>query len=141
MKNLWLDFWHELKELTADAVNAMSFWEAAIVALFVLFCVVLYRLDRERGGSKFYFRDFFSSGDWDGKASTPRLGYFCALLTHSLVILHQEMKNGIEYPMASLYALIWSGAYVALKAIDMKAAQTVSTEPKKEPTNAAPATP
>jgi hypothetical protein len=122
-----MELWHELRSVIGSMIDAMSFWELAIVALFALFCIVLRRLDQEKGG-KFYFRDLFSSGDWDGKASTPRLGYFGAFLTHSLVVLHQEMKNGIDYAMVSLYALIWSGAYVALKVVDMKAAQKDDTK-------------
>lgn len=106
--------------------SAIHFWEMAVVAVFALFCYVLRQLDRSGQAPTFKFHDFFTSGDWPGKASGPRLAYFGAFLTHSLVVLHHEMKSkdGLDYAMASLYALIWSGAYVALKAIDMKAAQT-----------------
>lgn len=113
--------WHDI---IIGLLNMFKFWDLAIVAIFTLFCVILHRLDKAVGPFKFY--DFFTSGDWAGKASVARLGYFAAFLTHSLVLLHQEMKTGVDYPMASLYALIWSGAYVALKAIDMKAAQTAA---------------
>jgi hypothetical protein len=103
----------------------LSFWELGIVAIFVLFCVVIYRLDRAID-VHFKFSDFFASGDWNGKASVARLGYFGAFLCHSLIVLHKEMIDAIDSTMVSFYALIWSGAYVALKAIEMRTA----TQPK-----------
>lgn len=103
------------------ALTQINFWSLAVAAVFVLFCVVLFRLDRSSQNTKFFFADFFSSGDWDGKASGPRLCYFGAFLVHSLIALHQQMANkGVDYAMVSLYALIWSGAYIALKAIELK---------------------
>jgi hypothetical protein len=108
--------------------NAFKFWDTAVVAIFALFCVIIYRLDRDDTSPFFRFREFFTSGDWNGKPSVARLGYFGAFLSHSLMVTHRELttREGISAEMASLYALIWSGAYVALKAIDMKAAQTAT---------------
>lgn len=104
--------------------DALKFWDLAIVAIFTLFCVVLRRLD-QAPDNQFRFHDLWTSGDWPGKASMARLAYFGAFLAHSLVLLHQEMKlpNGVDYTMASLYALIWSGAYVAIKAVEMRTPQ------------------
>jgi hypothetical protein len=108
-------------------VTLLNFWELGIGAIFTLFCVVLYRLDNAQD-TTFKFHDFFTSGDWHGKASVSRLGYFGAFLTHSLIMLHREMHaEGISTEMISFYALVWSGAYVALKAIEMR---TAPTQPK-----------
>src|SRR6476469_3617686 len=100
----------------------LNFWEIAVGAIFTLFCVVIYRLDYA-DDNKFQFSDFFTSGDWNGKASVARLGYFGAFLCHSLIMLHREMHSdeGISTEMISLFALLWSGAYVALKVIDSRA--------------------
>jgi hypothetical protein len=108
--------------------GVVRFWDIAIVAIFTLFCVVLRRLDAEPDTS-FKFHDLFTSGDWPGKASVSRLCYFGAFLAHSLLVLHQEMKQekGVDYAMASLYALIWSGAYVLLKAIEARTPQPATT--------------
>lgn len=101
---------------------AIDFWMLGVVALFTLFCYILRRLDKSQDAT-FKFHDLFTSGDWNGKASIARLGYFNAMLVHALIVLHQEMKTGASTEMMSMYALIWSGAYVVLKYVDMKAAQ------------------
>lgn len=108
--------------------HAVKFWDLSIVAIFALFCVVVRRLN-DLNDNKFFFHDFFTSGDWNGKASVSRLGYFAAFLVHSLVVLHQEMQQGagIDAPTISMYALIWSGAYVALKAIELRTATPQTT--------------
>lgn len=100
---------------------AIDFWALGVWALFALFCIVLYRLDKAKD-IEFKFHDFFSSGDWNGKASVTRLGYFGAFLTHSFVIFHQEMKQGASDAILWPYALIWSGAYVAAKLVETKVA-------------------
>lgn len=120
-------------DYTAAVWRAIDFWLIGVGLIFALFCYILRRLDRAPDSS-FKFHDFFTSGDWNGKASVARLGYFAALLTHSLVLLHKEIKHpeGVDYAMASLYALIWSGAYVALKAIEAKT-QSIQTPKPQEP--------
>lgn len=114
-------------EFAKWAYAQLSFWELGIGSIFTLFCVVIYRLDHANDVA-FKFSDFFASGDWNGKASVSRLGYFGAFLSHSLIVLHREMNDGISTEMLSFYALIWSGAYVALKAIEMR----TPTQPKGE---------
>jgi hypothetical protein len=99
---------------------ALDFWALGVVAIFALFCVVLYRLHGATD-NRFKFHDFFSSGDWPSKASVARLGYFGGFLVHSLVVLHMQMiRGGSSTELMSFYALIWSGAYVALKAIELR---------------------
>lgn len=110
-----------MKEVLIAIFNTLKFWELAVAAIFTLFCLILYRLDKTSGPFKFY--DFFTSGDWPGKASVARLGYFGGFLSHSLVLMHREFDDDVSVEMASFYALIWSGAYVALKAIEMKGAK------------------
>lgn len=122
----------------SDLLNylvAASFWNIGIAAIFIVFCVILVRLDIAKN-TNFSFDDLFTYGDWNGKASVSRLGYFGAFLVHSLVVLHKEMVSkdgGVDYGTISSYALIWSGAYVILKTIDMKAhAQGAPNEPGNE---------
>jgi hypothetical protein len=112
-----------------------AFWYGAIIAVFALFCYILYRLDHN---AQFKFVDFFTAGDWNGKASVARLGYFAGFMTHSLVLLHKEMNGGVDYALASLYALIWSGAYVALKAIELRTPTITigDTNGQQQPTSA-----
>jgi hypothetical protein len=94
-----------------------AFWYGAIIAVFTVFCYILYRLDHN---AAFKFADFFTYGSKEGKASIERLGYFAGFMTHSLIMLHKEMNGGVDYAAGSLYALIWSGAYVAAKAIEIR---------------------
>ena len=127
---------NDARQLIAMVWLALDFWTLAVVAIFTLFCVVLYRINKSRDNT-FAFHDLFSSGDWSGKASVTRLGYFGAFLTHSLIVLHMQMKTGgASTEMMSMYALIWSGAYVLAKFVDQRAATPPS--PPKGDTNAVP---
>lgn len=108
---------------------ALDFWMLAVFAIFILFCYVLRRLDLAQD-NEFKFHDFFTHGNWDHKADLTKLGYFAAFITHSLIVLHQEMKAGVTTEAITLYALVWSGAYVATKFVEGRA---VSTEVKEKP--------
>lgn len=122
-----------MKDIIIGAWAAIKFWELGIVVIFSLFCYILHRLDRAKDTS-FKFHDFFTSGDWNGKASVARMCYFGAFLASSLALLHQEMKGGVDWTMLGGYSLIWSGAYVALKMVDAKNPQLISTTPPVVPT-------
>lgn len=124
----------ETRQLLAMVWLALDFWTMAVIAVFALFCYVIYRLDKA-DDSTFKFHDLFTSGDWPGKASVSRLGFFGAFLSHSLVVIHQEMHKAATEGLMMWYALIWSGAYVALKAIELKAPPVMTSPPKGE-TNA-----
>lgn len=114
--------------------QAVDFWLFGVVAAFALFCYVLRRLDKAPDVT-FRFYDFFTSGDWAGKASVSRLGYFGGFLTHSLVVMHQEFKSVLDHERMLWYALIWSGAAVALRAIEMRTTQPTQLPqpPVKDP--------
>lgn len=92
-------------------------WMFGVGLLFGLLCFILFRLDRAPDAT-FKFHDFFTAGDWDGKASIARFCYFGGFLTHSLVVMHQEFKAVLSTEAMTWYALIWSGAYVALRAVE-----------------------
>lgn len=119
-----------LHDYIAMAWHAFNPWMLSMGLVFALFCYVLLRLDNAPD-TTFKFSDFFTAGDWDGKASVARLAYFGAFLSHSLVLLHREIKseNGVDYAMGSLYALIWSGSYVALKTIE----RVTQSKPQSQP--------
>jgi hypothetical protein len=97
-------------EITGKLINAMlalSFFEYALVAIFLLFVVILRGLHKS-DSSKFKFEDFFC--DHTGKADAKELIAFGAFLIHSWVIVRQEAREGIQGSTLELYALIWSGA-------------------------------
>lgn len=122
-----------MKEFFLGVWAATNFWGIAITVVFMLFCYILHRLDKAKD-TTFKFHDFFTSGDWNGKSSVARLGYFGAFLVSSLALLHHEMKYAVDWTMLGGYSLIWSGAYVALKMVDAKNPQLISTTPPAVPT-------
>jgi hypothetical protein len=97
--------------------QSFDLWLLGVIACFALFCYILRRLDKSPDIT-FKFHDFFTSGEWDGKASVSRLGYFGAFLTHSLIVVHQEFKSVLTNDTLLWYGLIWSGAAVALQAVN-----------------------
>jgi hypothetical protein len=108
--------------------QTFDFWLVGVLACFTVFLYVLRRLDRSPHVT-FKFHDFFTSGDWDGKASVSRLGYFGAFLTHSLIVMHQEFKSALSNEALLWYGLIWSGAAVALQYVKSKGAPSGSQTP------------
>lgn len=105
---------------------AIDFWMLGLSLIFSLMCVIMWRLDRA-DDTQFKFHDFFTSGDWPGKPSAPRLAYWGAFLFHSLIVAHQEMKQTLTDTGMSLYALVWSGMYAVVKFVDSKQAPQVPT--------------
>jgi hypothetical protein len=96
---------------------AIDFWLLGVTAIFCLLCYIMWRLDRANDVS-FRFHDFFTSGDWPGKPSAPRLAYFGGFFFHSFIVLHQEMNKTLSTEHATAYALIWSGMYAVVKYVD-----------------------
>lgn len=107
-------------ELLLALLARIDFWMAATVAIFTLFVYILRRLD-QAPDAQFKFHDFFTTGDWNGKPSAARLCYFGAFLVHSQIVLREASKPSSDGSIAATYALVWSGAYVALKFIDRTA--------------------
>jgi len=100
----------------------LDFYESALVAIFVGFALVVYRLHKTED-SNFAFEDLFTHGDKEGKASVFRLLVFGAWMVHSWVIVRQEAYGHLEETALATYAGIWSGSYLVLRGLQVRGGQ------------------